>query len=138
MAFSPPLKIGNCHFKLFLCDILAHKPTTHLCTLIILSQQLLVEAGVFVLQISKHSLRAEHRLYQHHATLAGIPIVWTVFGIYDIPTQLWVSRDLDKQGNHTIEETLIYDNRQESASGHWNFFMATNSPEMFFTDNTRS
>ena len=52
MAFSPPLKIGNCHFKLFLCDILAHKPTTHLCTLIILSQQLLVEAGVFVLQIS--------------------------------------------------------------------------------------
>ena len=58
-----------------------------------------MEAVVFVLQISKHSLRAEHRLYQHHATLAGIPIVWTVFSIYDIPTQLWVSRDLDKQGN---------------------------------------
>jgi len=31
--------------------------------------------------------------------IGSIRIIWTVFGIYDIPTQLWVSRDLDKQGN---------------------------------------
>ena len=31
--------------------------------------------------------------------IGSICIIWTVFGIYDIPTQLWVSRDLDKQGN---------------------------------------
>jgi len=30
--------------------------------------------------------------------IGSIRIIWTVFGIYDIPTQLWVSRDLDKQG----------------------------------------
>ena len=25
--------------------------------------------------------------------------IWTLFGTHDVPTQLWVSRDLDKQGN---------------------------------------
>jgi hypothetical protein len=34
--------------------------------------------------------------------IGSIRIIWTVFGIYDIPTQLWVSRDLDKQGNSLI------------------------------------
>ena len=27
--------------------------------------------------------------------------IWTLFGTHDVPTQLWVSRDLDKQGNFT-------------------------------------
>jgi hypothetical protein len=28
--------------------------------------------------------------------------IWTLFGTHDIPMQLWVSRDLDKQGNTQV------------------------------------
>jgi hypothetical protein len=33
--------------------------------------------------------------------------IWTLFGIHDIPMQLWVSRDLDKQGNKLKYHKLI-------------------------------
>jgi len=29
--------------------------------------------------------------------------IWTLFGTHDVPTQLWVSRDLDKQGNFALD-----------------------------------
>ena len=32
--------------------------------------------------------------------------IWTLFGTHDVPTQLWVSRDLDKQGNG-IEKAFV-------------------------------
>jgi hypothetical protein len=43
--------------------------------------------------------------------IGSIRIIWTVFGIYDIPTQLWVSRDLDKQGNCLVN-VIVVDNDQ--------------------------
>jgi hypothetical protein len=39
--------------------------------------------------------------------IGSICIIWTVFGIYDIPTQLWVLRDLDKQGNLSPPLSLL-------------------------------
>ena len=34
--------------------------------------------------------------------------IWTLFGTHDVPTQLWVSRDLDKQGNFKHVESFSF------------------------------
>jgi len=47
--------------------------------------------------------------------IGSIRIIWTVFGIYNIPTQLWVSRDLDKQGNYDLEQ----ESPEEALSHCW-------------------